>query len=47
MADMFDIHKLTARWQRQISPLLAEYFYERQAQADKYSIEEFWPSAKS
>jgi hypothetical protein len=47
MADTFNVSNLKARWERQISPLLSEYFYERQAQAEKYSIEEFWPSAES
>lgn len=47
MTDVFDVRSLRARWERQISPLLSEYFYERQSQADKYVVEEFWPSAKS
>jgi hypothetical protein len=47
MAGMFDIDSLKARWTRQISPLLDEYFYERQAQAGKYKLEDFWPSANS
>jgi len=47
MAKEFSVQNLRARWDRQISPLLSEYFYERQTQAEKYVVEEFWPSAKS
>jgi hypothetical protein len=47
MADYFDFDSLRSRWSRQIAPLLSEYFYERQSQADKYSLEEFWPNGKS
>ena len=47
MTEIFDIDSLKARWTRQISPLLDEYFYERQAQAGKYKLEDFWPSANS
>lgn len=47
MTDNFDIATLHARWNRQISPLLDEYFFERQIQANGYRIEEFWPSAAS
>ena len=47
MADHFDFNSLRSRWSRQIAPLLSEYFYERQSQADKYSLEEFWPNGKS
>lgn len=47
MANHFDFDTLRSRWARQIAPLLSEYFYERQSQADKYSLEEFWPNGKS
>ena len=47
MADHFDFNSLRSRWSRQIAPLLSEYFYERQSQADKYSLEEFWTNGKS
>jgi hypothetical protein len=47
MANHFDFDTLRSRWSRQIAPLLSEYFYERQSQADKYSLEEFWPNGKS
>jgi hypothetical protein len=44
MADVFGPATLRARWDRQIAPLLDEYFYERKAQANGYRVEEFWPS---
>lgn len=47
MADHFDPASLRARWERQIEPLLQEYFFERQAQAGGYKIEEFWPSVQA
>lgn len=45
MSDVVDIDTLRARWERQIAPLLDEYFFERRAQAGEYQITEFWPSA--
>ena len=47
MAEQFDSAKLLSRWNRQIAPLLDEYFFERQSQAEKYSIKDFWPSAEA
>jgi hypothetical protein len=47
MANSFSFKSLRSRWSRQIEPLLSEYFYERQSQADKYSLEEFWPNGQS
>jgi len=47
MAEHFDSAKLLSRWNRQIAPLLDEYFFERQSQAEKYSIKDFWPSAEA
>jgi 5-methylcytosine-specific restriction endonuclease McrBC GTP-binding regulatory subunit McrB len=47
MAEQFDSVKLLSRWNRQIAPLLDEYFFERQSQAEKYSIKDFWPSAEA
>jgi hypothetical protein len=47
MSEYFDVASLQARWERQISPLLDEYFYERQTQTGKYKLEDFWPSANS
>jgi len=47
MADTFDFRSLQVRWERQIGPLLEEYFYDRGLVLDKYRIEEFWPSASS
>jgi hypothetical protein len=47
MTDHMDAQVLRARWDRQIAPLLEEYFYERQVQDDRYRMSEFWPSATS
>lgn len=47
MAERFGLADLHARWDRQIEPLLQEYFFERQAQSNGYRLEEFWPSAAS
>jgi len=47
MDKQFDSARLLSRWNRQISPLLDEYFFERQSQADKYSVKDFWPSAEA
>jgi 5-methylcytosine-specific restriction protein B len=45
MTDHMDAHVLRARWNRQICPLLEEYFYERQVKDERYQMGEFWPSA--
>jgi len=45
MEDSFNVTTLQAKWDRQIAPLLDEYFFERKALESKYSIEGFWPSA--
>jgi MoxR-like ATPase len=45
MDDEFSLNTLRARWDRQIAPLLDEYFFERKAVENKYTIEGFWPSA--
>lgn len=45
MEDIFNVATLRAKWDRQIAPLLDEYFFERKALESKYSIEGFWPSA--
>jgi MoxR-like ATPase len=45
MDDEFNLATLRARWDRQIAPLLDEYFFERKAVESKYAIEGFWPSA--
>lgn len=45
MEDSFNVDTLRAKWDRQIGPLLDEYFFERKALESKYSIEGFWPSA--
>ena len=47
MGDEFSVETLRSRWRRQIGPLLEEYFFERQMTGASYSIERFWPSAKS
>lgn len=45
MDEEFSLDTLRARWDRQIAPLLDEYFFERKAVENKYTIEGFWPSA--
>jgi len=45
MDDEFSLNTLRARWDRQIAPLLDEYFFERKAVESKYTIKGFWPSA--
>ena len=45
MEKYFDVQTLRARWDRQIGPLLDEYFFERQATENQYSLEGFFPSA--
>jgi hypothetical protein len=45
MEESFNVATLRAKWDRQIAPLLDEYFFERKALESKYSIEGFWPSA--
>jgi hypothetical protein len=47
MTNSFSFETLRSRWARQIEPLLSEYFYERQSQAEKYSLEDFWPNGQS
>jgi hypothetical protein len=47
MEEVFDFAVLRSRWERQIAPLLDEYFFERNASENKYSLERFWPSVKS
>lgn len=47
MDEEFTSAKLRAKWDRQIAPLLDEYFFERKVMDSKYSIEGFWPSAAS
>jgi hypothetical protein len=43
----FDLRALRARWDRQIAPLLDEYFFERQATESQYTLEGFFPSASA
>lgn len=43
----FDLRTLRALWDRQIAPLLDEYFFERQAIENQYTLEEFFPSASA
>ncbi len=45
MDDEFSVATLRARWNRQIAPMLEEYFYERKTIESKYTIKGFWPSA--
>jgi 5-methylcytosine-specific restriction endonuclease McrBC GTP-binding regulatory subunit McrB len=45
MADEFDVVELRRRWERQIKPLLDEYFFDTPDAVDTYSMGEFWPSA--
>lgn len=45
MDDEFSVATLRARWDRQIAPMLEEYFYERKTIESKYTIKGFWPSA--
>lgn len=45
MEEAFDVGTLRAKWERQIAPLLDEYFFERHARDNKYTLERFWPSA--
>jgi len=43
----FDVRTLRALWDRQIAPLLDEYFFERQATENQYTLDGFFPSASS
>jgi len=45
MHELLDLGTLRARWDRQIKPLLDEYFFERQAKENQYTLESFFPSA--
>ena len=45
MHEHFDLRTLRAQWNRQIGPLLDEYFFERQATESQYTLEGFFPSA--
>ena len=47
MEETFDVGTLRAKWERQIAPLIDEYFFERHATENKYTLERFWPSAST
>jgi len=44
MDEVFDADALHARWDRQIYPLLEEYFFDRHSNMSAYTLESFWPS---
>jgi hypothetical protein len=45
MASQFGVPELRRRWDRQIKPLLDEYFFDTPISVGDYSLQEFWPSA--
>jgi hypothetical protein len=45
MATQFGVPELRRRWDRQIKPLLDEYFFDTPISVGDYSLQEFWPSA--
>jgi hypothetical protein len=47
MAPQMTMADLKSRWQRQISPLLDEYFFDRRGRDINYEMKDFWPSANS
>jgi 5-methylcytosine-specific restriction protein B len=47
MKDVFSLQTLRARWERQIAPLIEEYFFDRDTYGTSYTVERFWPSAKT
>jgi hypothetical protein len=47
MKDVFSLQTLRARWERQIAPLIEEYFFDRDTYGTSYTVERFWPSAKA
>ena len=42
MTERMDKEFLTSRWKRQIGPLITEYFYDRQAPQQGFTLERFW-----
>jgi 5-methylcytosine-specific restriction protein B len=42
MTDRMDKEFLASRWKRQIGPLINEYFYDRQAPQQEFTLERFW-----
>jgi hypothetical protein len=42
MTDRMDKEFLVSRWKRQIGPLINEYFYDRQAPQQEFTLERFW-----
>ncbi len=46
MENTFTAEQLNRTWQRQIQPLIEEYFFDRPDVAEAYQLEEFWPDAK-
>jgi hypothetical protein len=42
MTDQMDKEFLASRWKRQIGPLINEYFYDRQAPHQEFTMERFW-----
>lgn len=42
MTEWMDKEFLTSRWKRQIGPLINEYFYDRQAPQEEFTLERFW-----
>jgi hypothetical protein len=45
MADHFTSSRLRRVWDRQLRPLIDEYFFDQPAVADEYTFQEFWPRA--
>jgi 5-methylcytosine-specific restriction protein B len=42
MTEHMDKDFLVSRWKRQIGPLINEYFYDRQAPQQEFTLERFW-----
>jgi hypothetical protein len=42
MTERMDKDFLVSRWKRQIGPLINEYFYDRQAPQQEFTLERFW-----
>ena len=43
MKEVMDRRALERTWDRQIKPLIEEFFFDQLDEADKYTLEEFWP----
>lgn len=46
MAPVMDASKLRAVWDRQLFPLMQEYFFDQPDRAESYRVEELWPSLR-